>query len=140
MRAHPRAGRGTDVFDGNTVHTVLSDYQSRTNGGNGWMRIMQFSPSTDQIHVQTYSPVLGQYDTGGSHQFTLPYDMGGSGFTLLGTLTGVASGSTATLDWAGLDPNKAYEWYVTVSDGRWRPPPARPGRSPPHRRRPRRTP
>ena len=91
------------MFAGNTVYTVLADYQGRTNGGNGWMRILKFSPATDQIHVQTYSPVLGQWELDGDSDFTLPYEMlGGTGFTLLGTVTGVASGGTASIEWPGL--------------------------------------
>jgi len=38
-------------------------------------------------------------------------------FALLGTLTGVPSGSTASIDWRGLDPLREYQWYVKVSDG-----------------------
>ena len=67
--------RRTDVFAGNTVHTLLADYQSRNMGGDGWLRILEFSPSTDQIRVRTYSPWLDQYETDSSSQFTLAYDM-----------------------------------------------------------------
>jgi hypothetical protein len=68
-------GRRTDVFNGNTVHTVLSDYQERTNGGDGWLRIMEFSPANNQIRVRTYSPTLNQFETDSDSQFTLTYDM-----------------------------------------------------------------
>ena len=111
------AGQRTDTYSGSTVHTVVSDYQTRAGNGNGYMRIMEFSPSANEIRVKTYSPHLGVFDTGSSHQFTLPYDMGGSGFAVLGTQTGVTSGSTTTIEWPALDPSTAYEWYVTVGDG-----------------------
>ncbi len=110
------AGRRTDTDAGHPIHTVVSSYDTRDNGGNGWMRIMEFSPSSNQIRVKTYSPVLDQFDLGSEHQFTLPYDMGGTSFAVIGTQTGVASGGTASFDWTGLSGG-TYEWYVTVSDG-----------------------
>jgi hypothetical protein len=66
-------GRRSDTFNGSTVHTVLTDYQSRTNGGNGYLRIMTFSPSAGEIRVKTYSPWLDQYETDSNSQFTLPF-------------------------------------------------------------------
>jgi hypothetical protein len=71
----PGEGRRSDTFNGNTVHTVLSNYQARTNGGDGWLRIMEFSPATNQIRVRTYSPTLGQFETDADSEFTLSYDM-----------------------------------------------------------------
>jgi hypothetical protein len=68
-------GRRTDIFNGNAVHTVLSDYQGRTNGGDGWLRIMEFSPANNQIRVRTFSPTLNQFETDADSQFTLSYDM-----------------------------------------------------------------
>jgi hypothetical protein len=64
-----------DVVKGHTVYQLLADYQSRSNGGNGWLRILEFHPSNDEITVQTYSPYLGQYETDADSSFTLPYDM-----------------------------------------------------------------
>ncbi|MCU0274552.1 MAG: metallophosphoesterase, partial [Acidimicrobiales bacterium] len=113
-------GRRQDVFEGRTVHTLMSDYQTRTNGGNGWLRILEFSPAQNVIRVRTYSPWLGQFeaDADSSSQFTLAYDMGGGpGFTLLGTVR-VASGETASLVWPGLTGLAGHEWYATSSDGR----------------------
>lgn len=46
---------------GNTVHEVLCDYQSLPNGGNGFLRIMDFRPSENKIYNSTYSPTLGRY-------------------------------------------------------------------------------
>ncbi len=68
-------GRRTDIFNGNTVHTLLSNYQSRTNGGDGWLRILEFSPANNEIRVRTYSPTLNQFETDADSQFTLSYDM-----------------------------------------------------------------
>jgi hypothetical protein len=71
----PGEGVRTDVFQGNTVHTVLADYQGRPNGGDGWLRVMEFSPANDEIRVKTYSPWLDQWETDADSDFTLPYDM-----------------------------------------------------------------
>lgn len=70
--------RRVDVHNGNTVNTLLADYQSLANGGNGWLRLLQFSPEGDEISVKTYSPTLNQYDTDTNSQFLLFYDMGGT--------------------------------------------------------------
>ncbi|MFA7486059.1 MAG: PASTA domain-containing protein, partial [Phycisphaerae bacterium] len=63
--------RRTDTYNGNTVHTLLADYQDEPNGGNGWLRILEFSPTSNEIFVSTYSPTLGQYKTAASSEFTL---------------------------------------------------------------------
>ena len=116
----PGEGRRQDTFNGNTVNTLLSDYQGRTNGGNGWLRILEFSPANNVVRVRTYSPWLDQFeaDADSSSQFTLAYTLSGAGpYQLLGTVPNVASGSHATLAWPGLAPGTGYEWYASVSDG-----------------------
>ncbi len=116
----PGEGRRTDTYNGSTVHTLLSDYQSRTNGGNGWLRILEFRPGLDQIAVFTYSPWLDQFeaDADSSSQFILPYAMDPApDWAMIGTSQVVASGGNATVEWTGLDPLTEYEWYATVSDG-----------------------
>ncbi|GAG12035.1 unnamed protein product, partial [marine sediment metagenome] len=67
--------RRSDLVNGNTVYQILSDYQSRTNGGNGWLRIFSFHPVEDRIYVSTYSPYLNSYENDQSSAFTLNYDM-----------------------------------------------------------------
>ena len=64
-----------DTFNGNTVYTLLSNYQSYPNGGNGFLRIMEFLPANNEIQVKTYSPYLEQFETDTSSQFILSYDM-----------------------------------------------------------------
>lgn len=109
--------RRQDIFNGRTVDTLLSNYQDGTNGGNGWLRILEFSPATNQIRVKTYSPVLNSFQTDADSQFTLSYDMQGSGFSAIKSNPNVTSGTSAAIKWSGLKPNTEYEWYVTVSDG-----------------------
>ncbi len=105
----------SDVFNNNTIRTLLSDYQSRSNGGDGWMRIMTFSPSLNQVAVQTYSPTLNLFETDANSQFTFSYDMG-LPWQLIGSVT-INSGDTGTVNWNGLNSYTNYEWYTTVSDG-----------------------
>ena len=110
-------GQRTDVFAGNTVYTMLSDYQGRTNGGNGWLRILEFVPASDEIRVKTYSPTLNQFENDADSEFTLSYPMhSGNGFKLLGSVSGVASGTSAQHVWANLAPGAAYEWYAVAKD------------------------
>ncbi|MGH9869646.1 MAG: LamG-like jellyroll fold domain-containing protein [Candidatus Polarisedimenticolia bacterium] len=120
-----QASRRIDTYNGNTIRTLKSDYQSRPNGGNGWLRIMSFSPADGTIHVETYSPTLGQFinthadNVAGTAQndFVLSYDMdGGSPFVTIGSDI-EASGGTACVSWPGRQPGRQYEWYTTVSDG-----------------------
>ena len=40
-----------------------------------------------------------------------------SEFQVIGTNTGVASGSTTSVSWSGLAPQTLHEWYVTLNDG-----------------------
>ena len=109
-------GQRTDVFSGDSVYTLLADYQGSSNGGNGWLRIMEFSPANDEIRVKTYSPWLDSWETDANSQFTLSYDMEGSAFQLIDTNTGVPSGSNTSVVWPGLSTGTGYEWYVEVSD------------------------
>jgi hypothetical protein len=113
----PGEGQLTSVVSGNTVQGLMSDYQDQPNGGNGWLRIMTFSPANNQISVQTYSPVLNQYMTDVASQFTLPWNMQNSGYTNLGTVSNVASGAQASVTWNNLAPGTQYQWYAVVSNG-----------------------
>ena len=72
----------SEVYNWNTVHILLADYQDQPNGGNGWLRIMKFSPENNEIAVTTYSPLLDQYGANTamgvnttSEVFTISYNM-----------------------------------------------------------------
>ena len=113
----PGEGRRQDTFNSIVVNSLLADYQGRANGGDGWLRIMQFSPANNTIQVKTYSPSLDQYETDGDSQFTLSYSMASApaAYQLIGTAT-VLSGGTAGVTWNGLADGTEYEWYATTSD------------------------
>ena len=118
-------GRRADVYQGRTVYSVLSDYQGTANGGNGFLRTLTFSPSSNSIRLQSYSPTLDRAvnasDGVPSWESTvqLPYNMQipVMNWVPLGTVTVPAGGSVASLNWTGLEAGKNYEWYAAVSDG-----------------------
>jgi len=119
LGAHSGEGaHRADTFNGNTIHSVLSNYSDRINGGNGWLRINTFSPQNNEIHIETYSPWLDQYETGAPHEYLLPYDMDdGLPFAKIGdTVQGVASGGSACIPWPGRLAGVEYQWYAMVSD------------------------
>jgi hypothetical protein len=110
--------RRQDTYSGKIINTLMSDFQGWTNGGEGWLRIMKFSPTNNTISVKTYNPWLNQWKTDAASQFTLNYNMQPvSNFTLIGTNTGVTSGTTSSFPYASMLPNTCYQWYVVVSDG-----------------------
>lgn len=118
-------GRRADAFEGRTVYSILSDYQGASNGGNGFLRLHTFSPATNTIKIESYSPTLGRpvqsVDAIPSWEplVTLPYNMQQSvmPWVPLGTANVTAGGTSATLNWTGLEAGKTYEWYASVSDG-----------------------
>ena len=112
-------GSRTDVYAGNTVHTLVADYQFRPGGGDGFLRLLRFSPAFNRVRVFTYSPWLREYETDADSQFEFAYDMqaAATAFTPLAT-NQVASGSLVNYTWPDLSPGAAYDWYVTVSNGR----------------------
>jgi hypothetical protein len=65
-------GYRQDTFNGKTIKTFVSDYQFRTLGGNGYMRLMKFSPAKDLISVKTFSPYISQFETDSDSQFSTP--------------------------------------------------------------------
>jgi hypothetical protein len=65
-------GYRQDTYAGKTIKTFVSDYQFRTLGGNGYMRLMKFSTAKDLIRVRTFSPFISQYETDSDSQFSTP--------------------------------------------------------------------
>ena len=104
-----------DVFNGNTIYTILSDYQGRSFGGYGWLKILEFRPEINKIFVKTYSPFLNMYETDANSEYTLDHNMTPA-FQLLDSVI-VTSGSEASYLWSGLQMNSSYEWYAVTSDG-----------------------
>jgi hypothetical protein len=111
-------GQRVDTYNGNVVRTFVSDYQGWTNGGNGYMRLMEFSPRRNQVVVQTYSPWIDTYQTDADSEFFFDYDMQKApvAFQLIGTRSNALSGSNVSVTWSNRAANSLYEWYVVVKD------------------------
>lgn len=127
--------RKSDTFEGNVIHSMLSDYQRSapkmsnpeepevveqglTNGGLGYMRIWTFMPSRQALFVESYSPKLDASYTNDQNEFELPVDLLGAGrgpFVSLGTAE-VADDGTARVTLPNTAPDTVWEWYAVARD------------------------
>lgn len=57
------------------VYEMIANYQQYANGGDGYMRLIQFDPANARINVKTYSPKLGTYKTDWDSQFSFSVDL-----------------------------------------------------------------
>ena len=107
----------TDVYNENTVYSILSDYQGIKNGGNGYLRIMEIDPTQNKINIKTYSPVLDTYQTDANNEFSLPYTFMNLNvpYQKIGQTTTIAPGESS-ISLNIFDQNKTYNWYSKVTD------------------------
>ncbi|MEO5917447.1 MAG: Ig-like domain-containing protein [Luteolibacter sp.] len=118
-------GFRSDTFEGRKVYTILSDYQGLSNGGQGLLRILTFSPANNRIHVESWSPTQNRAANLSDNlpHFDGPYDLSynmqnsAAAWVPLGTVQVPAGGTTASIDWNGLQANDNYEWYAAATDG-----------------------
>ena len=61
---------------GQPVQQILTDYQDRPNGGDGWLRYYTIDPAAGTLTAKTYSPTLGRYETDADSAFILPFPLG----------------------------------------------------------------
>lgn len=119
-----------------TVYQMLADYQAGPEGGQGYLRILNFNMEDNTVDVQTYSPYLDNYnfydpkDFPGKDEFTIDWDLEPQLKRVatdyvevnvyanheIGLVNNVPSGETATVTWDGLNPEKEYFWYVVAED------------------------
>ncbi|WP_409291243.1 lamin tail domain-containing protein [Peribacillus sp. SCS-37] len=113
------------------VVEMLADYQGGPEGGQGYMRLLQFDPANRLLRVKTYSPYLDHYNffDSDTDEFTLAFDLNdihkqvatdyisASVFTKekLGEDLAVKNGH-ARIRLSGLKPYHDYCWYMEVSD------------------------
>ena len=70
---YPGEATQTSTNDaGKPVFEMLADYQSRTEGGQGFLRLLRFVPLENRIDVQTWSPTRNVFETDANSQFSLP--------------------------------------------------------------------
>jgi len=60
---------------GNTCHQIMSNYQFRALGGEGYMRVMSFQDDNKTIKVQTYSPLYDAFLVEPDQNFTITLDV-----------------------------------------------------------------
>jgi hypothetical protein len=66
------AGRLASRGDhGNMVHQVLANYQMNHEGGEGYLRLLEFLPDDRTLRIRSYSPSLGAFKTATDQQFDL---------------------------------------------------------------------
>lgn len=115
--------RRSDVgVGGNFVHQIFANWQTWTNGGNGYLRIMHFSPSNNTISVQTYSPYTGLYLTDSGNQFTVKWHNDGTPGSGTATVTGrvrTAAYGAGCSAIAGATVNVGSATATTDSTGRY---------------------
>ena len=103
----------TDIYNGNRVHTILTDYQSRPAGGNGLLRIYEFDPSLNKVSVKTYSPYTNTFETDANSQFELAFNM----LPMFGQMNPISSGTIPCFAWNNLSFDTNYEWDMELYDG-----------------------
>jgi hypothetical protein len=65
-------GRMASTGDqGNTVHQLLANYQMKEEGGEGYMRLIEFLPDGKTINVRSFSPSVKMCKVADDQQFTL---------------------------------------------------------------------
>jgi hypothetical protein len=55
----------------NVVHQLLANYQNGPNGGDGFLRLLEFQRDGHRVFVKTYSPSRDEYKTDSQNQFVL---------------------------------------------------------------------
>jgi hypothetical protein len=68
---HAEYRQSSTAINGNVIHEVLADYQDDPNGGDGYLRLLNFDMAANRIDVQTYSTSRNDFRTGGESQFAL---------------------------------------------------------------------
>jgi 3',5'-cyclic AMP phosphodiesterase CpdA len=59
---------------GLTVHQVLANYQFRTLGGEGYLRILEFSPNGRTVRIKAYSTLYDRFMTAADQSFVVSLD------------------------------------------------------------------
>jgi hypothetical protein len=97
-------------------HSLSANYSDRPNGGDGWMRLLTFSPSKRRIHVRTFSPTRNEYETDSNSDFTIGWNVPlETPKALIASQTHYGNGLPQAH--YSTNPGRRYEWHAEVSDG-----------------------
>lgn len=61
----------TQNENGDDIYQMLVDMQNRLNGGDGWIRLLEFSPDGQTVTVKSYSPFLDEWSYASDEFFTV---------------------------------------------------------------------
>jgi hypothetical protein len=61
----------SEASDDHLVHQMLVNYQMKPEGGEGFLRLVEFLPDDQTLQVKAYSPSLDQFKTDPQNQFVL---------------------------------------------------------------------
>ena len=98
-------------------HAISARYSDRPNGGDGWLRLLTFSPLEKRIHVQTYSPTRNEFEVDSSSDFSIGWNPPQALSAPLALPTQETSGSAVIYPWSETAPGRRYQWFATTSDG-----------------------
>jgi len=106
-------GIRVDTYNGNTVISMMADYQGMADGGSAFLRLLTFRPERNEIVTNTYSPWLNAHLPHWGNPAIVPYDFGRAEipFHEIGRAT-VSSGARVELPWDGLEASTDYEWFA----------------------------
>jgi 3',5'-cyclic AMP phosphodiesterase CpdA len=110
----PQTGYRKEIFNDNTIHIMLANYENAPNGGDGWLRILEFSPTNNVIRIRTYSPTLKRSNTQQAHSYDLPLDM--HGFTVVSGSNTIVPGLITSAPLPALTQSEHWEWFVEVKN------------------------
>lgn len=71
---HEEYRQSSSALNGNVIHEVLADYQDDPNGGDGWLRLMEFDVAGKRINVDSYSTTRNEFRTADESRFALNVD------------------------------------------------------------------
>jgi hypothetical protein len=54
-----------------TAYALVTDYQARAHGGDGWLRYYTFAPRHREVCAYTYSPVLQRFERDADSHFSI---------------------------------------------------------------------
>jgi hypothetical protein len=112
----PEWGIRWDHHQGRSVVTLLSDYSSNPNGGDGYLRTLRFSPAQNLVEQKTYSPWNNKFKTLPGHSYSFNYDMSipEPSYSLVSTRTAVSDGIVKFGIYPDIEESTTYDWYVTA--------------------------
>jgi hypothetical protein len=65
-------GRLTSATPGKReVHQMLVNFQMRPQGGDGWLRLLEFRPDGQTVQVYDYSPTRNERNESPQNQFAM---------------------------------------------------------------------